>query len=183
MSTRRKEISISTSAGKLTVMTDVDSPPTFSRTTAEPRWLDDTEQAVWRRYLSVMRLLPDRLNSSLVHQHDLTLIDYEVLARLSEAPRQRLRMTELAEGALLSKSRLSHQISRMEREGLVRREPCETDGRGFFAVLTDAGWEKLVSAAPTHVADVRKSFIEPLSREQLDALGNALDSIAAVLVR
>src|SRR5437868_3937174 len=123
--------------------------------TGEPDWLDDAEQAVWRQYINVMRLLPDRLNASLVKSHDLTLIDYEVLARLSEAPQQRLRMTELAEGALLSKSRLSHQISRMERDGLVRREPCETDGRGFFAVLTEAGWEKLLAAVPTHVGDVR----------------------------
>jgi DNA-binding MarR family transcriptional regulator len=156
-------------------MTTDDAPET-------PRWLDDTEQAVWRQYLSVMRLLPDLLSATLVRSHDLTLIDYEVLARLSEAPQRRLRMTELAEGALLSKSRLSHQISRMERDGLVRREPCETDGRGFFAVLTDAGWEKLLGAVPTHVADVRKNFVDPLDREQLVALGDALDTIAKVLV-
>jgi DNA-binding MarR family transcriptional regulator len=148
----------------------------------DPRWLDDTEQAVWRQYLSVMRLLPDMLSASLVRSHDLTLIDYEVLARLSEAPLRRMRMTELAEGALLSKSRLSHQISRMERDGLVRREPCETDGRGFFAVLTDAGWEKLLGAVPQHVADVRRNFVDPLDREQLVALGDALDTIAKVLV-
>jgi DNA-binding MarR family transcriptional regulator len=147
-----------------------------------PRWLDDTEQAVWRQYLSVMRLLPDLLNTTLVRNHDLTLIDYEVLARLSEAPQHRMRMTELAEGALLSKSRLSHQISRMERDGLVRREPCETDGRGFFAVLTDAGWHKLLGAVPTHVADVRENFVDPLSREQLLALGDALDTLAKGLV-
>ncbi|WP_194913966.1 MarR family winged helix-turn-helix transcriptional regulator [Catenulispora rubra] len=146
--------------------------------TAEPAWLDQTEQAVWRQYISVMRLLPDRLNASLSRGHGLTLIDYEVLARLSEAPLRRIRMTELAEGALLSKSRLSHQISRMEKEGLVRREPCETDGRGFFAVLTDQGWEKLLAAVPTHVADVREAFITPLSREQLDTLGEILDVIS-----
>jgi DNA-binding MarR family transcriptional regulator len=145
--------------------------------TREPPWLDDEEQLVWRRYLSVMRLLPDRLNASLTRGHGMTLIDYEVLARLSEAPLRRMRMTELAEGALLSKSRLSHQISRMEKEGLVRREPCETDGRGFFAVLTDAGWEKLLAAVPTHVTDVRESFISPLGREQLLALGEALNAI------
>lgn len=144
-------------------------------------WLDDTEQNVWRQYISVMRLLPDRLNASLGRGHGLTLIDYEVLARLSEAPLRRLRMTELAEGALLSKSRLSHQISRMEKEGLVRREPCETDGRGFFAVLTDAGWDKLLQAAPTHVRDVREAFVTPLSREQLESLGEALDAIAKAL--
>ncbi|WP_194895136.1 MarR family winged helix-turn-helix transcriptional regulator [Catenulispora pinisilvae] len=143
--------------------------------TDETAWLDETEQAVWRNYISVMRLLPDRLNTSLTRGHDLTLIDYEVLARLSEAPLRRMRMTELAEGALLSKSRLSHQVSRMEKEGLVRREPCETDGRGFFAVLTDQGWHKLLSAAPDHVADVREAFITPLSREQLAALGEILD--------
>jgi DNA-binding MarR family transcriptional regulator len=148
---------------------------------AEPDWLDDVEQAVWRQYISLMRLLPDRLNASLVKCHDLTLIDYEVLARLSEAPLRRLRMTELAEGALLSKSRLSHQISRMERDGLVRREPCETDGRGFFAVLTDAGWDKLLAAVPTHVGDVRTTFVEALSREQLVALGDALDAIGKVI--
>lgn len=143
----------------------------------EPAWLDDTEQDVWRRYISVMRLLPDRLNASLSTGHGLTLIDYEVLSRLSEAPQRRIRMTELAEGALLSKSRLSHQISRMEKEGLVRREPCETDGRGFFAVLTDQGWAKLLAAVPTHVADVREAFITPLSREQLVALGEILGVI------
>jgi DNA-binding MarR family transcriptional regulator len=147
----------------------------------EPAWLDETEQAVWRRYISVMRLLPDRLNASLSRDHGLTLIDYEVLSRLSEAPLRRIRMTELAEGALLSKSRLSHQITRMEKDGLVRREPCETDGRGYFAVLTDQGWEKLLTAVPTHVADVRESFITPLSREQLVALGDALEAIGKVL--
>lgn len=145
--------------------------------TDEPAWLDETEQAVWRRYISVMRLLPDRLNASLVRGHGLTLIDYEVLARLSEAPLRRIRMTELAEGALLSKSRLSHQISRMEKDGLVRREPCETDGRGFFAVLTDQGWDKLLAAVPSHVADVRETFVTPLSREQLVELGETLDVI------
>jgi DNA-binding MarR family transcriptional regulator len=155
-------------------MTTDDAPET-------PRWLDDTEQAVWRRYLSVMRLLPDLLSASLVRSHDLTLIDYEVLARLSEVPQHRMRMTELAEGALLSKSRLSHQISRMERDGLVRREPCETDGRGFFAVLTEDGWQKLLGAVPTHVGDVRKNFVDPLDREQLVALGDALDTIGKAL--
>ncbi|NUR57592.1 MAG: MarR family transcriptional regulator [Catenulispora sp.] len=147
----------------------------------DPPWLDDAEQTVWRQYISIMRLLPDRLNASLSRGHGLTLIDYEVLARLSEAPLRRLRMTELAEGALLSKSRLSHQISRMEKEGLVRREPCETDGRGFFAVLTDAGWERLLQAVPTHVRDVREVFVTPLSREQLLALGEALDAIEKAL--
>jgi DNA-binding MarR family transcriptional regulator len=146
--------------------------------TDDTPWLDETEQAVWRQYISVMRLLPDRLSASLSRRHGLTLIDYEVLARLSEAPLRRMRMTELAEGALLSKSRLSHQISRMEKDGWVRREPCETDGRGFFAVLTDQGWDKLLAAVPLHVRDVRETFVAPLSREQLVALGEALDVIS-----
>src|SRR2546423_6744864 len=110
--------------------------------TREPPWLDDDEQAVWRRYISVMRLLPDRLNASLSRGHGITLIDYEVLARLSEAPLRRLRMTELAEGALLSKSRLSHQISRMEKEGLVRRGAWASGRRGRFWGLSRPGAEE-----------------------------------------
>jgi DNA-binding MarR family transcriptional regulator len=149
----------------------------------EPRWLDDTEQAIWRKYLTVLRMLPERLNASLTTSHNLSLTEYEVLAVLSESPDQRLRMTELAETAVLSKSRLSHQITRMERDGLVRREPCETDGRGFYAVLTANGWKRLVDAVPTHVADVRQGFIDPLSREQLLTLGSALDAVAEALSR
>jgi DNA-binding MarR family transcriptional regulator len=149
----------------------------------EPRWLDEAEQAIWRKYLSVLRLLPTYLNSSLDDNHGVTLNEYEVLAVLSEAPDRRLRMTELAEQAVLSKSRLSHQITRMEREGLVRREPCETDGRGFFAVLTTEGWKRLVEAVPTHVADVRRGFVDALSREQLLALGGALDQIAGAIAK
>lgn len=148
-----------------------------------PQWLDETEQAVWRQYLTVLRRLPEQLNSSLVQAHGVTITEYEVLAHLSEAPDRKLRMTELAEGAILSKSRLSHQITRMERAGLVQREPCESDGRGFFAVLTEAGWQTLVDAVPTHVADVRRSFVDAVSREQLVALGEALDTVAKALDR
>src|SRR2546421_11911425 len=124
-----------------------------------------------------MRLLPDRLNASLSRGHGITLIDYEVLARLSEAPLRRLRMTELAEGALLSKSRLSHQISRMEKEGLVRRGACETDGRGYFAGVTDAGWGKLLAAGATPVRDVGEAVRSPAGRGQLRGVGGAVGGV------
>ena len=145
------------------------------------RWLTDAEQCAWRTHLEVNRLLTYQLEKDL-QPFGLTMNDYEILVNLSESEDYRMRMSDLASATLQSKSRLSHQISRMERDGLVRREPCETDGRGFFAVLTDAGWEKLLGAVPTHVADVRKNFVDPLDRKQLVALGAALDTIAKVLV-
>jgi DNA-binding MarR family transcriptional regulator len=96
--------------------------------------------------------------------------DYEVLVWLSEAPGQRLRMWELAKWTVLEKSRLSHQITRMERAGLVRRESCTGDRRGQFAVLTDFGWETIQRVAPSHVELVRKSIIDRLESEQVQTL-------------
>src|SRR2546421_11201035 len=126
-----------------------------------------------------MRLLPDRLNASLSRGHGITLIDYEVLARLSEAPLRRLRMTELAEGALLSKSRLSHQISRMEKEGLVRREPCGTDGGGHFAGLTDAGRGEGPAAGPPHGRGGREAVVPPVGREEALGAGGGCSGVGA----
>ena len=141
--------------------------------TGEPPWLDETEQAVWRQYISVMRLLPDRLSASLSRSHGLTLIDYEVLARLSEAPLRRMRMTELADRTAQSRSRLSHQINRMETRGLVTREGCEGDKRGTFAVLTDEGVATIGTVAPSHVDSVREHFIDQLTPAELTALTDA----------
>jgi len=93
------------------------------------------------------------------------------MVRLSESPDRRLRMSELASRTLASKSRLSHQISRMEVAGLVRREGCPEDRRGAYAVLTDAGWQRLVEAAPAHVASVRRWLVEALTHEQFIELG------------
>ena len=112
------------------------------------QWLTDDEQRSWRAWLSASLLLQDRLNSDLQAQHGLSMADYEILVRLSESPDRRLRMSNLADTTLSSRSRLSHQIDRMEKAGLVERQLCEDDRRGAFAVLTETGWATLVAAAP-----------------------------------
>lgn len=141
-------------------------------------WLDEHEQATWRAYLAVSKLLPDRLAVNLGKDHGLTLNDYEILVVLSEAPDRRLRMTELSEATLLSKSRLSHQITRMEHAGLVERVDCPTDRRGAFAALTDTGWERIQQAAPVHVADVREHLFALLTCDELEVLHKILGRLA-----
>lgn len=134
-----------------------------------PRWLTEAEQTAWRAYLAASRLLTLELEKG--HQRDgLSGSDYEVLVRLSEAPGHRLRMWELAKGTLLEKSRLSHQITRMERAALVTRESCPGDRRGQFAVLTEKGWETIQRVAPNHVELVRAHFIDRLTPEQVEKL-------------
>lgn len=150
---------------------------------AQPRWLTPREMRAWRGYLGLVRLLDDRLNRELQQESGLTLADYEILVRLSEAPHRRLRMTELAQGAMISKSRLSHQMTRMENRGLARREGCPTDRRGAFAVLSEAGFEALVAAAPGHVASVRRHLFDELTPEQVEALGELSDAVIAGLSR
>jgi len=149
----------------------------------EPRWLSAQEMRAWRGYLGLVRLLDDRLNRDLQGESGLTLADYEILVRLSEAPRRRLRMTELAQGAMISKSRLSHQMTRLEDRGLARREVCPTDRRGAFAVLSDAGFDVLAAAAPGHVASVRRHLFDRLTSEQVEALGKLSDAVIAGLGR
>jgi len=145
---------------------------------AEPRWLSAEEQASWRAYLTATLLLEEQLGRDLQRSQGLTMADYEILVRLSEAPERRLRMTELAQVTLSSKSRLSHQVTRMESAGLVRRQECTDDRRGYFAVLTDEGRQRLVAAAPTHVASVREHLVDRLTPEQFAQLGASLQVVA-----
>lgn len=137
----------------------------------QPRWLSEDEQLSWRAWVSMSLLLQERLEHDLKATHGLSSQEYEVLVRLSEAPDRRLRMSELAGRTLASKSRLSHQVSRMETNGLVRREECRTDRRGQLAVLTDEGWERLVAAAPDHVESVRTWLLDALTPEEFAQLG------------
>lgn len=138
---------------------------------SSPRWLDGDEQVTWRAFLDATSLLTDRLDREIHRASGLSLVEYAVLAHLSEAEDQRLRMHTLAETVLVSKSRLSHQITRLQNEGLVTRETCETDRRGAFAVLTDQGHERLVKAAPVHVEGVRRHLFDLLDGDQAKALG------------
>ena len=145
------------------------------------RWLTAKEQESWRAWIEASLLLTDRLSRDMQAQHALTFADYEILVWLSEAPEHRLRMSELARRALSSRSRLSHQIDRMERAGLVTREVCTEDRRGSFAVLTDTGWRTIVEAAPDHVASVRANLVDILSPEEFAALGAACRKVADAL--
>lgn len=139
---------------------------------SEPRWLTAEQMRAWRGYLGLVRRLDDRLGRDLQEQSGLSLADYEILVRLSEAPQRRLRMTELAQAAMVSKSRLSHQLTRMELRRLVCREECPSDGRGTLAVLTDHGYDVLVAAVPGHVASVHEHLLDRLTDEQVRALGD-----------
>lgn len=134
------------------------------------RWLDDTERAAWLALAFGSGRLLDTLERELLAAHGLTLSDYGILAMLSHGGCDGVRMNELAEGALVSRSRLTHRVNRLEAEGLVQRVVCETDRRGFLARLTPRGHERLAAAAPTHVAGLRRHLIERLDRAELEAL-------------
>ena len=101
-----------------------------------PNWLNPREMKAWRSYIIASRRLLDALDFDL-DQHDLSMADYEVLALLSDAPDRKMRMSELAELAMVSKSRLSHRMKVMEKAGWVKREDCPDDKRGYFAVMTE----------------------------------------------
>jgi hypothetical protein len=136
-------------------------------------WLDEEQQRHWRAWIAANSLLTDAFSRDLQETHGLTLADYEILVRLSESADRRMRMSDLAEATLSSRSRLSHQIDRMERAGFVERVPCTDDKRGYFAVLTNAGWNKLVAAAPSHVTSVRERIVDVLTPAEFAALGAA----------
>jgi DNA-binding MarR family transcriptional regulator len=144
----------------------------------EPRWLDTAQQGHWRAYLDGSSRLWERLDRDLKADHGLTMPEYEILVRLSEAPGRRLRMAELAAMAYQSRSRLSHTCSRLENKGLVRREPCADDKRGINAILTDEGLALLELAARDHVRTVREHFVDLLSPEELEVIGKAFARIA-----
>ncbi len=142
------------------------------------RWLSVEQQKHWRAYIAATVLLQDRLSRELQAAHGVTMSDYEILVRLSEAPGRALRMSQLAEHTLASRSRLSHQVDRLEKADLVRREACEHDRRGANAVLTEHGWDVLVEAAPTHVEGVRTHLVDLLSDREFAALGKACALLA-----
>lgn len=111
------------------------------------------------------------LDAELVREHGLPLSSYEVLLFLADSPQGRLRMSELADGVLLSRSGLTRRVDRMERDGLLRREPSEDDARGWFAVITPKGRQLFNRARKTHLDGVRDRFLSRFSRDELRALG------------
>jgi len=142
------------------------------------RWLSREQQSHWRSWLTATTVLREQLSRELQESHGLTITDYEILVRLSESDTKSIRMSDLAKLTLLSRSRLSHQIDRMETAGLVSREVSPDDRRGQLAVLTNTGMKALVAAAPDHVEGVRKHFVDVLTDAEYKALGNAAKKIA-----
>ncbi|HYH24606.1 MAG TPA: MarR family transcriptional regulator [Blastococcus sp.] len=143
----------------------------------EPRWLDVEEQKAWRAWLYSAQLLLDRLDRDLTRRTGISHAYYEILVALSEASERMMRMSELADRCLSSRSRLSHAVSRLEERGWVRRQVCEEDGRGQLAVLTDEGFAALESAAPIHVEGVRRELFDQLSPEQVEAMRNVGETL------
>jgi len=160
---------------------DTDTDTTAAATDTGSRgWLTPDEQEAWRAYLATSKLLFRQLDRDL-NPFGLSGNDYEILVVLSEAPEHRLRMTDLADATAQSRSRLSHQITRMEAAGLVRRDSCPGDKRGLFAVLTETGMATIERIAPNHVDSVRRHFIDRLTPEQLDTLREGYAQINGAL--
>lgn len=134
------------------------------------RWLSPDEQRAWRAYLESTKVLFDALDRQLQREAGLPHAYYEVLVRLSEADDRSMRMSELADSTLSSRSRLSHAVARLEERGWVVRTQSEKDRRGQIATLTDTGFDVLAAAAPGHVAAVRRYVVDALTAEQRDHL-------------
>jgi DNA-binding MarR family transcriptional regulator len=145
-------------------------------------WLDQPQQRAWRAFLVGTTLLMDRLDRDLREQHGLSMPEYEILVRLSEAEGHRLRMATLADSVSHSRSRVTHTVARMEQAGLVARDACVSDGRGVEAVLTDHGRRTLEEAAPTHVAGVRRFLVDLVDEEDFEAVGRVFNAVADRLI-
>lgn len=136
----------------------------------EPRWLDPDERETWLQLARLLIRLPAALDAQLRRDAGLTHFEYQVLAGLSEQDDRALRMSTLASFADGSLSRLSQVVARLERRGYVERRPDPDDGRYTVAHLTDAGWEKVVATAPSHVEEVRRLVLDPLTATQVRQL-------------
>lgn len=154
---------------------------TTPRAQEDVRWLTADEQRAWRAWRDGTARLLDVLAHDLEQATGLSLGEYEVLVRLSEAPGRTLRMSELAGELAHSRSRLTHTIRRMETAGLVGRAPCLEDARGVNCTMTTAGWERLVEAAPVHVESVRNRLVDVLTPGQMQALGDAMATVGEAL--
>jgi DNA-binding MarR family transcriptional regulator len=145
--------------------------------------LDKEELAAWRGMLRVHAALTRALDAELMERHGLPLTSYEVLLFLADAPGGRMRMSELADSVLLSRSGLTRLVDRLERDGLLERERCEEDARGYFAAITDSGRALFDEARRTHLAGVRERFVDRLSRDDLRTLGELWEKVAPGVTR
>lgn len=150
-------------------------------TAENPRWLTPEEQQTWRALTSLLVRLPAALDAQLRRDAGITHFDYQVLSQLSEQPGRRLRLRELATLVDSSLQRLSQVVTRLETKGWVERVPDPADGRTTLAVLTDAGFEKVVATAPGHAAEVLDLAIDPLSPDQHRAMREIAERIVGTI--
>jgi DNA-binding MarR family transcriptional regulator len=139
-----------------------------------PLPLTADEEAFWRAFLRALTVVPRALEADLVAEHGLSLTDYCGLMHLSEAPGGRLRMSDLAGRCAMSLSRTTRIVNRLEDQGLLRREPSSSDGRGLDAVLTDAGSARLSRAWPCHLASVRRHVMSHMHDLDLPSVASAV---------
>jgi DNA-binding MarR family transcriptional regulator len=145
------------------------------------RWLSANEQEIWRAYMTASVAFAAHLDRQMRQDSGMPMAYYEILVRLSEAPHRRLRMSELADASLSSRSRLSHAVSALERNGWVERRPADGDRRGWVCALTEEGYAALAAAAPGHVTAVREHLFDVLTPEQLDTLRDIGQAVNAGL--
>src|SRR5712671_1128299 len=150
---------------------------------AKPRWLDEREAHLWRSWLRLNQELLSILEEQISREGGLSGADYAVLVPLSAAPDGMLRARELGREILWDRSRLSHQLGRMEKRGLVIREECAEDARGAMVRLTKAGRRAIEEAAPAHVEAVRRYFFDQLSKDEIDTMAAAFDRVLENLTR
>jgi DNA-binding MarR family transcriptional regulator len=145
-------------------------------------WLDAGQQRTWRAFLMGTTLLMDRLDDDLRRAFNISLVEYEILVRLSESEGGRLRMAQLADALAHSRSRVTHTVARMEAAGLVQRSTSPEDGRGILATMTPKGHDLLVRVAPVHVTGVRDHLVDLVRPEDLAAVGRVFDAVSDHLV-
>ena len=158
-------------------MTSVETTSDSPATPTDTPWLSLQQQASWRAFLGGVTALMDQLDRDLRQNHGLSMPEYEILVRLSESPDRSIRMAELAAAVGHSRSRVTHTVSRLERNGLVLRGQCSDDGRGVSAVLTDAGFAALERAAHTHVRGVHDYFVAQASATDFATIGSVMQSV------
>ncbi|NUQ97150.1 MAG: MarR family transcriptional regulator [Streptomyces sp.] len=147
------------------------------------RWLTEKEQRAWRAYIAATHLLEDAIDRQLQQDAGMPHLYYSILANLSEAPDGRLRMTDLAERAKITRSRLTYAVTRLEKDGLIRREDCQGDKRSSFALLTDEGMAVLERTAPGHVETVRSLLFDQLTPQQVEQLEEIFSGVVQALER
>jgi DNA-binding MarR family transcriptional regulator len=148
----------------------------------ETAWLDEDEQRSWRALLMGMTLLLDRLDDDLRRACDLSLVEYEILVRLSEREGRQMRMAQLADALAHSRSRVTHTVARMEHAGLVSRASSPEDGRGVVATMTEKGYDLLTRMAHVHVSGVRAHLVDLVTREDFEAVGRVMNAVSDNLV-